>query len=142
MLKFCLTMIIGFVAMISFQSNSLFDSVVSAAAAAEVSGNPAVLSWDDLRGLDPRTGSVPANLKKFDGALVRIAGYIVPLEDGSHQVSEFLLVPYPTDCIHVPPPPTNQIVHVKMEKTKKVIFGSVDAYWATGQLKIERTESV
>ncbi|HEY6997841.1 MAG TPA: DUF3299 domain-containing protein [Candidatus Binatia bacterium] len=80
--------------------------------------------------------------EKFEGSLVRIAGYIVPLEDGSHQVSEFLLVPYPTDCIHVPPPPTNQIVHVKMEKGKKVIFGSVDAYWATGQLKIERTESV
>lgn len=46
-----------------FQSNLLFDSLVPAAAAAEISGNPAVLSWDDLRGLDPRTGSVPANLK-------------------------------------------------------------------------------
>jgi uncharacterized protein len=51
--------------------------------------------------------------KSLEGATVRLPGFIVPLEgvkDGS--VSEFLLVPYFGSCIHVPPPPPNQIVYV------------------------------
>ncbi len=51
--------------------------------------------------------------KSLDGATVRLPGFIVPLEGvKSGDVSEFLLVPYFGSCIHVPPPPPNQIVYV------------------------------
>ena len=43
---------------------------------------------------------------------VRLPGYVVPLanaQDG--RLTEFLFVPYYGACIHVPPPPPNQIVH-------------------------------
>ena len=73
------------------------------------------LTWDNLRGLDPQSGKMPADLKKHDGAIVRVPGFIIPLEDNDQAVSEFLLVPYPLACIHVPAPPPNQIVHVKMD---------------------------
>lgn len=49
---------------------------------------------------------------KLNGALVRIPGYMVPLEIGSKGVSEFILVPYVGACIHVPPPPANQLIVV------------------------------
>ena len=51
-------------------------------------------------------------------------------------VTEFLLVPYVGACIHTPPPPPNQIVHVNSE------FGVVsnDLYapvWVEGVMKTE-----
>jgi hypothetical protein len=48
---------------------------------------------------------------------VKIAGYIVPIEYNDKQViTEFFLVPYCGACIHVPPPPPNQIIYVKHPK--------------------------
>src|SRR5262245_46060544 len=37
--------------------------------------------------------------------VARVPGYMDPLEDNLEEVTEFLLVPYPGACIHVPPPP-------------------------------------
>lgn len=51
-------------------------------------------------------------VEALDGQEVRIPGFVVPLEYDEKQVSEFLLVPYFGACIHTPPPPSNQIVHV------------------------------
>jgi hypothetical protein len=52
----------------------------------------------------------------LDGQNIRLPGYIVPLEVSEEgRTTEFLLVPYFGACIHVPPPPSNQIVHVKSE---------------------------
>ena len=48
----------------------------------------------------------------LDGTRVRIPGYVLPLEFDGTAVSEFLLVPYVGACIHVPPPPPNQMVFV------------------------------
>lgn len=46
---------------------------------------------------------------------VRLPGYVVPLEnDTDGRLREFLFVPYYGACIHVPPPPPNQIVHVRL----------------------------
>ena len=60
-----------------------------------------------------RTGSAAVNAK-LDGQLIEIPGFIVPLsEDSEGLVTEFFLVPYVGACIHVPPPPPNQIVYVK-----------------------------
>ena len=50
---------------------------------------------------------------ELDGSDVRLAGYIVPLSmDAEQRIDEFLLVPYFGACIHVPPPPPNQVVYV------------------------------
>lgn len=48
----------------------------------------------------------------WDGRIVRLPGFIVPLEFAGTAVSAFILVPYVGACIHVPPPPANQLVHV------------------------------
>ena len=87
--------------------------LVQAAYAAEE--QPAKMDWRMLRELNYRTGKVSPSLKALDGKLVKIPGYMVPLEDDSEVVSEFLLVPYVGACIHTPPPPPNQIVQVKYE---------------------------
>jgi uncharacterized protein len=100
------------------------------------------LTWENLRGLDPHSGKMPAELKKHDDAIVRVPGFVIPLEDNDREVSEFLLVPYPLACIHVPAPPPNQIVHVKMDKGKKVAFDFYEPVWALGRLKIQRTQNM
>ena len=75
--------------------------------------------------------------KTLDGALVRLPGFIVPLEAvGSGGLQEFLLVPYFGSCIHVPPPPPNQLVYV--HTNGRVAIDSIyDAYWITGRLHVQ-----
>jgi len=53
-----------------------------------------------------------AVVETLDGQHVRMPGYVLPLEFDDEQITEFLLVPFVGACIHVPPPPPNQIVHV------------------------------
>lgn len=51
---------------------------------------------------------------ELDGRNVRLAGYVVPLGmNAAQRIDEFLLVPYFGACIHVPPPPPNQVVYVR-----------------------------
>ena len=50
----------------------------------------------------------------LEGRRIKIPGYLLPLEFSGTMVTEFLLVPYVGACIHAPPPPPNQIVHVKV----------------------------
>jgi uncharacterized protein len=71
----------------------------------------------------------------YDGRRVRIAGYVVPLGFDGVGVREFLLVPYVGACIHVPPPPPNQIIDVRSEKGVE-IRGMFDAVQVTGTLAI------
>jgi len=76
--------------------------------------------------------------QQLDGVGVRLPGFIVPLDVGKDGlVSEFFLVPYFGACIHVPPPPPNQIVYVKM--AKGIALDSIyEAYWVTGKMSIAR----
>ena len=77
--------------------------------------------------------------KSLDGAVVRLPGFIIPLDarrDGV--VSEFLLVPYFGACIHVPPPPPNQLVYVRMAR-RTTLQSIYDAYWITGKLRLQTT---
>jgi uncharacterized protein len=77
--------------------------------------------------------------KSLDGLSVRLPGFIVPLDAlKGREVSEFLLVPYFGACIHVPPPPPNQLVYVRMGKPAP-IESIYDAYWITGKLRLETT---
>jgi len=74
------------------------------------------------------------------GQTVRIPGFVVPLEDSKDGLKEFLLVPYFGACIHSPPPPANQIVHV-LPKSPAKGLRSMDAVWITGTLTTGRTDS-
>lgn len=77
--------------------------------------------------------------KSLDGATVRLPGFIIPLaarRDGV--VDEFLLVPYFGACIHVPPPPPNQLVYVRMARST-TLQSPYDAYWITGKLHLQTT---
>lgn len=48
----------------------------------------------------------------WNGQTVRLPGFIVPIEYKGTGVTAFILVPYVGACIHVPPPPANQLVFV------------------------------
>ena len=47
--------------------------------------------------------------------MVALPGFVLPLEYEGKKVAEFLLVARVGACIHTPPPPPNQIVHVVAE---------------------------
>ena len=48
---------------------------------------------------------------------IRIPGFVVPVETtDENTVTEFFLVPFYGACIHVPPPPPNQIIFVRYKK--------------------------
>ena len=117
--------------------------------------------WDpmkDLKGLnlsilsdaDPRATAALAKLREaWDnapinpavvGQTVRLPGYLVPLEETKDGLKEFLLVPYFGACIHSPPPPANQIVHV-LPKAPAKGLRSMDTVWVTGVLTGTRTDS-
>ena len=75
----------------------------------------------------------------LNGQLIRMPGYLLPLEFSGKAVSEFLLVPWVGACIHTPPPPPNQIVHVKSDKP----IGNVGMFmpiWVTGQMSAVPTK--
>lgn len=77
-----------------------------------------------------RAQSVNAAL---DGQTVRIPGYLLPLEFSGKEITEFLLVPWVGACIHTPPPPPNQIVHVRSDKpvANVALFAPI---WVTGRM--------
>ena len=119
------------------------DPATEAASETAASGAAAVeLCWDDLlpEGSAVETGAgvvehqqlgdgspfqemtdTSAVRAELDGKRVRLPGYMTPLDFESSEVSEFLLVPYVGACVHVPPPPANQIVYVTMTGTVPVL---------------------
>lgn len=52
---------------------------------------------------------------EYNGMVVRIPGYLVPLNYEGTGVTAALLVPYVGACVHVPPPPPNQLIFVTTE---------------------------
>ena len=53
----------------------------------------------------------------MDGVAIRIPGFIVPLEfDDEQNLTQFFLVPWFGACIHLPPPPPNQIILVNSDQ--------------------------
>ncbi len=139
-----------------------------AAAAAGKSAAFKTISWDELvpkdwdpmkefKGLDlngmvdgdPRANAMMKRLREvwdnaptnpaFTGQAVRIPGFVVPLEETPEGVKEFLLVPYFGACVHSPPPPANQIIHVLPKSAAKI--RSMDAVWISGTLATTKTDS-
>ncbi|MBY8976752.1 DUF3299 domain-containing protein [Rhodobacteraceae bacterium NNCM2] len=131
-------------------------TVAATGFSARASESPVELEWDDLipadqQGLliDTLKGlgivehgqlSTPfdqeaakAVVTDYNGKLVRIPGYAVPLDFEGVAISTFILVPYIGACIHVPPPPANQLIFVEAEQP----FESEsmwDPIYATGKL--------
>ena len=70
----------------------------------------------------------------LDGAPIRMPGYVIPLETEGDGVREFLLVPYVGACIHVPPPPPNQLVYVTSNRPWP-IDQIWDAVWVMGTMR-------
>lgn len=74
----------------------------------------------------------------LDETLIRLPGFIAPLNYSGELITEFLLVPYFGACIHVPPPPVNQTVLVKAADGEGI--RAEDAYnpiWVMGRLTTE-----
>jgi hypothetical protein len=117
-----------------------WDDLIPESARGAFSSAPAAAAHDYLGESGPaamrQSLNAPVN-PELDGKTVKIPGFIVPLDvakDGT--VSEFFLVPYFGACIHVPPPPPNQIVYVTSDKG--IALDSIyEAYWITGALKLE-----
>ena len=72
----------------------------------------------------------------LNGKRVKIGGYVVPLDFDATRVKEFLLVPFVGACIHVPPPPANQIIYVKLDNGFEV-KSMFEPVYVTGKLATE-----
>lgn len=73
-------------------------------------------------------------IPEMDGKAVRIPGFVVPLEfDDDQMIYQFFLVPFFGACIHVPPPPPNQIIFVDYPEgfRRRALF---DPFWISGKL--------
>ena len=83
-------------------------------------------------------------ITRFDGQKISIRGYLVPLDFSTKKATEFVLVPFLGACIHVPPPPPNQIILVSydagipMQEIEDVIFHS---FTVTGVLNSKAQET-
>lgn len=103
-------------------------------------GESAFYGADGLRQQDKDLPAVMYSAKTvaaLDGKAIRLGGYPVPLEsDEKGNSTLFFLVPYPGACIHVPPPPPNQLVLVLYPKGIQLenIYAPL---WVSGELKVE-----
>ncbi len=89
-------------------------------------GDYTSVDWAAYRQLDLTTNTMPASLTALDGKKVRSVGFMVPLEDNRSEVMEYLLVPNPQACVHSPPPPSNQMIYVRMVGAPtKTLFGPI-----------------
>ena len=76
---------------------------------------------------------------EMDGKAIRVPGFIVPLEfDDEQNITQFFLVPFFGACIHVPPPPPNQIILVSSPQPFQ-IEALYDPFWISGIVKTELT---
>ena len=100
----------------------------------------------DLRALEDEVRAYQAELDRrqgvmnaaLEGEVIRMPGYALPLEYSPNGATELFLVPYVGACIHVPPPPPNQIVSISME-TPLELAGMFEPVWVTGRLIIEES---
>lgn len=97
----------------------------------------AIQMLDEMRAV---WDNAPVNVA-LDGKAARLSGFVVPLDATQDGIREFLLVPYFGACIHTPPPPANQIVHVIAPAPVKGLH-AMDTVHVSGTLKAARFNSV
>ena len=80
-------------------------------------------------------------VEDLDGAVVRMPGYILPLDFSENSSArEFLLLPYHGACVHTPPPPPNQIVYLRSPEL--IRFNSLwEPVWVEGRIELERVDT-
>lgn len=85
---------------------------------------------------------ISKNIKpEMDQKNIRLPGFIVPLEFSDEQIiTEFFLVPYFGACIHMPPPPPNQIIYVTYPKGL-LLEALHHPFWISGKLKTSLIEN-
>jgi len=75
------------------------------------------------------------------GKMIKMPGFVIPLEHDGDKITEFLLVPYHGACIHVPAPPSNQIIYVRVPGGTTAASRPYDTVWVTGRLTIEQIDN-
>jgi hypothetical protein len=87
----------------------------------------------------PQVMSSTRTVAAMDGVKGKVPGYLVPISfDENQRVTEMFLVPYFGACIHVPPPPPNQLIFIKPKNP--IELGNLwDAYWVHGTVRIDLT---
>jgi uncharacterized protein len=108
------------------------------------------LNFGSLKDADPRATEALQRLREawdnapiqsaLNGVSIRIPGFVVPLERNGNQLTEFLLAPYFGACIHTPPPPANQIIHV-FPLTPLKETGRAEPVWVSGVLETVYSET-
>ena len=101
-------------------------------------GTPQVSTHRLMDGAGVVSASTPAHPTdgSLNGERVALAGYMTPFSFEDERVSAFLLVPYVGACIHVPPPPPNQIVLVESDEPVPVL-AMWEPFTAVGTLGVE-----
>lgn len=100
---------------------------------------PVTVGWSTLKTLTSEKAPSPA--RDLDRKTVAVPGFMVPLEDDADQVTEFLLVPFAGACIHVPPPPPNQMIYVKLKNGGKAKMSFTEPILVTGLLHVATVQS-
>jgi hypothetical protein len=134
----------------------IFLTVVALALALPVAADYREIEWlelmpeeeakawlEDQEGVDHSGGMLvntfqsDKTVPEMDGEEIRIPGFVVPVETTeTGQLKEFFLVPYFGACIHVPPPPANQIIYGRLDRPIDMV-NIWDAFWMEGTLNIE-----
>ena len=83
-----------------------------------------------------RTHAMAAVNGTLDGKQVRLAGYVLPLGTGGEKITEFLLVPWVGACIHTPPPPPNQMIHISVPGGMEP-RGQFSPVWIEGKIEVK-----
>lgn len=100
---------------------------------------PITVSWSTLKTLNSTQSSSPA--RALNDQIVSVPGFMVPLEDDADRVTEFILVPFAGACIHVPPPPPNQMIYVKLQHNQKAKMSFTEPIIVTGRLHVTTVNS-
>ncbi len=82
-----------------------------------------LIYWDIMQKVVGRraTGATfPEELKKLDGRLVNIVGFMAAI-DQFREVKEFMLMPIPLTCYFCDAPPMRDIIEVKLQKPANMI---------------------
>ena len=108
------------------------DLLPEQTAAAQAITRVGIVQHGELPAISGNQSGDPVTTK-YNGKRVRIPGYVVPLDFSGAGVTEFVLVPYVGACIHVPPPPPNQIVFVTTQEPQQ-FQGLFAPVYVTGTL--------
>jgi len=74
--------------------------------------------------------------ESLDGFYIKMPGFVIPFDISAKGVTEFMLVPYTGACIHMPPPPANQLVMVNA-KTPWPSDDLWDPIWVIGMMRTQ-----